>query len=349
MRTQHSIAAQLRNRKSLAQRYLQAMLPGILLLSAATLGYGQVQEPSLVPLSQGSGPNTGRQNSAQSASSALGGGGALTDRPIFPGETVHVAVFGAPDFSTDMQVSEEGDIAIPVVGAVHLEGLDSLKAERLIEARLKDLNLILDPYVTVTIDNPGTGITVLGEVRAPGIYQPTGNHTLADLLAAAGGLTANTGRVIQISSDHGPKKAVDLAWDPTMHNTANYSYPVHAGDQVLVRPCGIAYVGGHVAKPGAYSLCGSRTITLSELVALAGGETPFTALRHAYLIRTQPDGTRVARLVDLYRVLRAKEPDPVITEDDIVYISPSPLKRALNEALTWVTAITPALFYIYQP
>lgn len=311
--------------------------------------YGQMPQPPIVPQSQGVGAGIGKLNSTQGASGAAQSSGALTDQPIFPGETVHVSVFEAPDFSTDMLVSEGGDIAIPVVGAVHVEGLDSLKAERLIEARLKDLKLVLNPYVTVTVDSPDTGITVLGEVHTPGIYQPTGKHTLSDLIAAAGGMTANTGRVIEISNDRDPEKKVDLAWDPTMHSMADYDYPIHAGDQVFVKPCGVAYVGGHVTKPGAYSICGSPTMTLSRLIAIAGGETSFTALRHTYLVRTQPDGTRVIQLIDLYRVLRAKAPDPVIHEDDIVYVSPSPLKQALSTAVSFAGGVAPALLYVYQP
>ena len=59
-----------------------------------------------------------------------------------------------------------------------------------------------------------------------------------------------------------------------MHNTDNFDRPVSPGDRVLVRACGIAYVGGNVNKPGAYSLCGSPHMTLSEVMSLAGGIAP---------------------------------------------------------------------------
>lgn len=349
MRTTNSITALGRIRRAFARCYLQAMLSGILLPSLASVCCAQMPQPPIVLQSQGTGTAIGRLNSTQGASGTAQTLGGLTDQPIFPGETVHVSVFEAPDFSTEMQVSEGGDIAIPVVGSVHVEGLNSLKAERLIEAQLKGLRLVLDPHVTVTVDNPDTGITVLGEVHTPGIYQPTGKHTLSDLIAAAGGMTADTGRVVEISNDRDPQKKVDLAWDPTMHSMADYEYPIHAGDRVFVKPCGVAYIGGHVAKPGAYSICGSPTMTLSRLIAIAGGETPFAALKHTYLVRTQSDGIRVVQLIDLYRVLRSKVPDPVIREDDIVYVSPSPLKQALNTAVSWAGGIAPALLYVYQP
>ncbi len=136
---------------------------------------------------------------------------------------------------------------------------------------------MLDPEVIVTGDSSTTGITVLGEVHSPGIYPPPGKRQLSDLLAVAGGSTANTGRVIEITHAGDPGKPEYVSWDPTMHNTNNFNRPVSAGDRVLVRACGIAYVGGNVQKPCAYSLCGSQVMTLSEVMSLAGGIAPNAA------------------------------------------------------------------------
>jgi polysaccharide biosynthesis/export protein len=311
-----------------------------LLFAAAIQGYGQEQRPALIPMAQGGGPS--------SPNSTLSGIDELTEEPISAGQVVHISVFNAPDFSGVMRVSLSGDIAIPMLGVVHLEGLDSRKAAELIASQLKGSNLILDPHVVVTVEALITGITVLGEVRSPGIYPPPARHQLSDLLAAAGGLTANSGRVIEISNDRAPDQKVEIPWDPTMHNTANYDRPVHSGDRVLVHACGIAYVGGHVGKPGAYSLCGSPQITLSEVIALAGGVTPLTSEKHSYLIRAQADGKRIVREVDLHRILNAKAEDPIVKEDDIVYVTPSTIKDVLNRATSFAVGASTALLYGYH-
>ena len=117
---------------------------------------------------------------------------------------------------------------------------------------------------------------------------------LSDLLATAGGLTANTGRMIEISNDREPGKTTFLSWDPTIH-IDNFDRLVSPGDRVLVRVCGIAYVGGNVVKPGAYSLCGSQKMTLSEFIALAGGVAPLTKLNHTYLVAANRTGRRLSR------------------------------------------------------
>jgi polysaccharide biosynthesis/export protein len=325
--------------RRLAVRKMPVAL-GALLFVASISCFGQEQRPPLVPLAQGSG-GSGSIN-------AFSGVGELTEEPIGTGQVVHVSVFNAPDFSVVARVSERGDIAVPMLGVLHIEGLNSQKAADLIASQLKGSDLVLEPHVLVTVESSSTGITILGEVHAPGIYPLPGKHQLSDLLAAAGGLTGNTGRVIEISNEHTPDQKVLLPWDPTMHNTANYDRPVHSGDHVLVRACGIAYIGGHVNKPGAYSLCGSPQITMSEVIALAGGISPYTAEKHSYLVRTQPDGTRSVQEIDLHKILTAKAEDPIVKEDDIVYVTPSGIKAAADKALGFALTLSNTLIYAYH-
>jgi polysaccharide biosynthesis/export protein len=334
----------IRNRRTLTHNltHKKASVAACALLVVASISsLAQEQRPALVPLSTGSG-STGSPNLSS-------GIGELTDQPIGPGAVVHISVFNAPDFSGTSRVSESGDVAVPVVGAVHIEGLNSQKASDLIVSELTSRNLVLEPHVVVTVETSASGITILGEVRSPGIYPLPGKHLLSDMLATAGGLTGNTGRVIEISNNHTPDQKVDLPWDPTMHNTTNYDRPVNPGDRILVKGCGIAYIGGHVAKPGAYSLCGSQQITMSEAIALAGGIVAYTSERHSYLIRTGPDGARTVQEIDLHKILRAQTADPVVKEDDIVYVTPSGIKLALDRAVSFALAVSTSLIYTYHP
>ena len=281
-----------------------------LLVSSTVLSLGQQARPALIPAQQGGGSSGASMN----ASAGIGG---LTDGPISAGDIVHISVFDAPDFSITTRVSGNGDIPYPILGALHFAGLNSATASELIASQLKDRNLMLDPEVTVTVDSATTGITILGEVHSPGVYPPPGKHMLSDMLAIAGGLTANTGRIIEISNDRAPEKKTFVSWDPTMHNTDNFDRPISPGDRVLVRACGIAYLGGNIVRPGAYSLCGSQQITVSEVIALAGGVMPLSSQSHTYLIRAQPDGTKIVQQIDVHKILTARASDPVVQEDDI--------------------------------
>ena len=331
---------------------------------AAALAPAQQSLPGLVPKGgtvMSGGGGTGRSSSVPKVSGPVGGGtgslsnltgatsvGSLTDAPIYAGETVHVLVFDAPDFSIVGEVSDGGDIAVPMAGVVHIAGLNSQTAGEAIADRLKSMDLVTNPQVAVTVDTQALGITILGEVRSPGIYQPMGKSMLSDLLAMAGGITSDSGRVVEISNGSAPDKKVELPWDPTMHNTANYDTVLKPGDRVIIRPCGIAYVGGNVGKPGAYPLCASQVTTLSEVLDMAGGVQRFTSSAHTYVIRTRPDGTRVVMQVNVSRIERAKDADLPIQDDDIVFVSPSSLKLVLTQALAWAVSISGPLIYAYH-
>ena len=319
-----------------------ATLFGILALPGVCAA--QEARPALVTSLHGSGGVH-----AADTMTSQGSLGQLTDQPITAGEVVHISVFGAPDFTVTTRVAENGDVPYPMLGQLHLAGLNSADAATNIEKRLKQADLLADPHVLVTVDGSAGWITVLGEVRNPGIYPPLGKHQLSDVLAAAGGLTANTGRVIEISNPGAKEKKEYVAWDPTMHNTQSYDRTVEPGDRVIVRGCGIAYIGGKVAKPGAYSLCGSTRMTLSEVVALAGGNLPLSADKHTYIIRSAKDGTRTVQEIDLGKVLHARAIDPIVREDDMIYVSPSTIKSALSQFENAAIAVAPPLLYVVHP
>ncbi len=261
----------------------------------------------------------------------------VTDEPIFSGEAVSVTVSNAPDFSTFARVSVSGDVPVPYLGIVHLGGLNSSTASALIEKMLIDSSLVVHPHVLVTVDAASTGITVLGEVKSPGIYAPTGKHMLSDVLAMAGGVTTSAGRIIEISSDSAPDQKAVIPWDPTLHNTAVFDRVLQGGSRVVVKPCGVAYVGGNVAKPGAYPICASRGMTVSQLVAMASSTFITSKRDHTVFVRTLPDGSRVVQQIDLGKILNARAADPVIREDDIVYVPVSGVKYTLVNLLGYFT------------
>jgi polysaccharide export outer membrane protein len=341
----------------------------LLLFGFCTTGRAQQTLPTMSSQQQGAGGSSSGagskvaavlanmangKNSSTSASvstpppGGLTSVGALTDAPIFPGETVHLTVFNAPDFSIVSQVSDGGDIAVPMAGPMHIAGMNSKEAGQAIADELKTMNLLRDPRVAVTVDTQAMGITVLGEVHTPGIYPPTGKQMLSDLIAMAGGMTGNTGRVVEVSNVSTPEKKSELSWDPTLHNTANSDILLHPGDRVIVRPCGIAYVGGNVGRPGAYSLCSSQTTTLSELVDLAGGVNRFNNNSHTYIIRTRGDGSRVVMQINIDHILKAKAADVTIQEDDIVYVTSSALKLVAVQAVSWAVSVGGPLIYSFH-
>ncbi|MCH5231030.1 MAG: polysaccharide export protein [Muribaculaceae bacterium] len=87
-------------------------------------------------------------------------------------------------------VSPQGDINFPVLGLLHIAGMTRSQLASFIENKLIADELVQQPIVTVEFVN--TGISVLGEVKSPGLYSFNKDHmTIVDAIAVAGDLTMN--------------------------------------------------------------------------------------------------------------------------------------------------------------
>ena len=99
-------------------------------------------------------------------------------------------------------VDTQGCINFPVVGRLHLAGLDKTEAVRLITDTLR--SAINEPVVNLQFLN--FSVTVMGEVAHPGPVSTTKEHlTILDALSRAGDLTVygkrNTVRVVRQNTD----------------------------------------------------------------------------------------------------------------------------------------------------
>jgi polysaccharide biosynthesis/export protein len=288
---------------------------------------------------------TGRSAVSASPNGPTSGNG-LGYGPLRPGDIVEVQIFDAPEYSVRMPVSPAGLIAIPYAGLFHIAGMTSIEAAHAI-AQLFEVNQILrDPRVIVTTQQFGYSVTVMGEVRSPGIYTLAGRKRLIDLLTEAGGVTNNAGHLIEIFAPGSMKNPTTVLWDPTLRENDNAELEIKTGETILVSRCGVVYVGGNVGRPGAFPLCESNHTTLSQVIALAQGARPSSSAQKTILLRNSENGTRVVQTVKLESVLRGRQMDITMQPDDIVFIPPSILKAASKTALTAAIGFaTQAYFY----
>lgn len=106
-------------------------------------------------------------------------------------KTVGAAAGGSGSGQTcDYTVDSFGDINFPVLGKLHIAGMTREQIADYICEQLITRDLVKDPIVTVEFAN--TGISVLGEVKAPGRYEFNRDHlTIIDAIAMAGDLNMN--------------------------------------------------------------------------------------------------------------------------------------------------------------
>ena len=120
---------------------------------------------------------------------------------------------GSSPQGQNFQVEEDGNVALPVIGRVQVEGLTRQEASDKIEELYKK-SLLKDPIIELKIVN--LKITILGEVKTPGNYPLIKDKTtLIELIGEAGGLTdkANEANVEIIRGDpaHPSVSRIDLS------------------------------------------------------------------------------------------------------------------------------------------
>ncbi len=121
---------------------------------------------------------------------------------IQPGDQLDISFYMSPEFDQDLTVRPDGDISMPVVGNIHVQGLTPVGLE-------KNLNQLYsqelkDPKTTVRIDkSPSQVVYVEGQVGKPGAVPLQPGMTAIQAIAASGGMNDNAGpsRVILIRRD----------------------------------------------------------------------------------------------------------------------------------------------------
>jgi polysaccharide export outer membrane protein len=108
-------------------------------------------------------------------------------------------------------VDVAGNIQIPILGNLKVEGLTQMALKDTILKKIISRNLLIDPIVTIRFLN--FRISVMGEVDKPSVYNvPCEKITLLEALALAGDLTVFSRRdnILVIREENGEKKLVRL-------------------------------------------------------------------------------------------------------------------------------------------
>ena len=103
------------------------------------------------------------------------------------GDKLRIVVFGQDALSNNYTVDAQGQVSLPLVGAVEARGLTTAQLGGAIAGRLKS-GFVRDPSVAVEIETYRP-FFVLGEVTFPGQYPYVPNMTVENAIAIAGGFT----------------------------------------------------------------------------------------------------------------------------------------------------------------
>ena len=271
-------------------------------------------------------------------------------------DIISVQVLGAPEFSTSafsfaqpidpaasvetttnavvpagLRISSKGTVQIPYLGVLVAAGKDPDSFAAEIAAQLRQRGIINDPQVFVGVrESPSRTASVLGEVAHPLRMQINSSATLADLFAAAGGLTPAASHLVTI---HRIGVAEPIHIDLGLNAAASSAmarFLLQPGDTVLVSKVGTGYVLGMVKTPMAIPLSGNGPITAMRAVTIAGGVPFGAAMSKVLLIHTDPVQGRTEKKIDLAKVMKGTQIDPVLEANDILWVPRNPIKATIT-------------------
>jgi protein involved in polysaccharide export with SLBB domain len=203
------------------------------------------------------------------------------DYQLGPGDELVIDLWGASENSYRLVVTPEGNIKIPKIGPVFVNGLTIEQASNRLLGRLTQLYAGLvdsqygekNTYGQVSLGRlRSIRVNVIGEVKVPGTYTISSLSTLLHVLYVAGGPSHN-GSYREIEVYRNGKKII--SFDAYAYLTRGImSSNIRLKDQDLIKIPVYqkrVQIQGEVKNPAIYELLENET--LQDVVDLAGGFT----------------------------------------------------------------------------
>jgi polysaccharide biosynthesis/export protein len=210
------------------------------------------------------------------------------DYRLGPGDLLRVNVFGSPELSGEVRISESGNITYPLIGQVQVAGKSPAQVEAQLVSQFTEGGYLRNPQVSVlVVEYRSQKVSVMGHVTKPGQYPLTTASRVLDVLAEAGGpVNEEAADMATLMRKDGSKATIDLSalfgGDPAQNHA------VSGGDTLYVPRAAQFYVYGEVQKPGMYKL--ERGMTVSRAISKGGGITPRGSERRVVIKRRDKAG-----------------------------------------------------------
>jgi len=269
------------------------------------------------------------------------------DYRIGPEDLLEVSVFEDEKLNKMVRVSSQGNISLPLLGILRVKGLTPYELEKEIRELLAE-KYFQNPNVSVFIkEYRSQRISVMGAVEKSGVFDVTGQKTVLDILAMAGGLKGDAGPLLFLIRPASPqeelvKEKKDLDEPPPktfmidleellVKGDISLNLPLIHGDVINIPVSGKIFVGGEVRSPGGFPL-GGKKVTVGQAITLAGGLSPKAAGSETKIFRYSEKGTEREMLsINVYAIQKGESEDLYLKENDIIMVHKSGTKAFLIE------------------
>jgi polysaccharide export outer membrane protein len=251
----------------------------------------------------------------------------MGDYRIGPKDLLEIKVFEIPELNLERRVSDTGSISLPLLGDFPVSGMTASQVNQRIESILTAKYVNRANVSVVIKEYSNNPVSVVGAVQKPGPLNISGNWYLLQAISAAGGLTQQAGRKIYVvrRSENGLSDKLEIRVEDLFQTASTaWNIPIFPSDLVNIPPRTPVKIFclGEVKSPGALEFDSDDRITLLSVIAKAGGLTD-RASKSIRVKRKGADGKDVENLVNFGRIVKGKDPDPVLLPDDIVVVKES--------------------------
>jgi polysaccharide export outer membrane protein len=257
-------------------------------------------------------------------------------------DLLNVQIIDLPELSRSYRVTNNGQIRMPMLKEmIGVEGLYPADIEALIADELKREQLMVDPFVTVSVvEYHSRPISISGAVKNPTVFQAIGTVNLLEALAKAGGTADNAGGELIITRPNGdtgvqfsqriPIRALIDGSDP------NLNVKLTGGELIRVPVIGTVVVTGNVHASGVFPVQDSGTTTVLTAIAQAQGFGDFKPPK-VYIYRPDEQGIKHEIPIDIKSILARKAPDVTLQARDVLYVPDNNLKKNIS---TWADRLS---------
>ncbi|HEY0077547.1 MAG TPA: polysaccharide biosynthesis/export family protein [Pyrinomonadaceae bacterium] len=264
-----------------------------------------------------------------------------------PGDVLDLRVFNEPQFSDKLQVSDEGYVEVPFVGAIPARCRTDVEVRKDITTALT--KFLRSPQVSLRITEAKSRppAVVFGAVREAARVEMKRRVRLLDLLAFSGGVTEQAGGDIQIfhtepvmCPEREPEAAAAAALEQqaktaeagavegsfTVYKLADLKLGkieanpiIRPGDIIIVRDAPPVYVTGAVNSPTGLYL--REKLPLSRAIAMVGGTRKGAKTSDVRIYRLKP-GTQEQEIVRVNYddIKKQKQPDMMLQAYDVIEV-----------------------------
>lgn len=203
-----------------------------------------------------------------------------------PNDVLEIQLWGYPELTRTVVVQPDGLLALPLNGQINAVGKTLEELRIGIVNQLKEILVALEEHdVSLSVISfRAINISVLGEVKNPGIYPLSGRIYILKAISAAGGLTDEAGLVNAIIFRENQEIIpVDLE-KLFLQNDLSNNYELNSGDSLYIPKAFTITnisIAGEVKSPGLYSLEGK--VDILKAISACGGLTSKANLKNVII------------------------------------------------------------------